>query len=90
MSYELIIRDRAQIEIAEIKEWYEDKEEGLGSYFLLCLDASLEAMRRYSTAPRIITHEYRKIFVRKFPVAFTTSFGRARSSSMRSSHSGGI
>ncbi len=57
MSYELIIRDRAQIEIAEIKEWYEDKEEGLGSYFLLCLDASLEAMRRYPTAPRIIRHE---------------------------------
>ena len=49
MSYELIIRDRAQIEIAEIKQWYEDNEEGLESYFLLCLDASLEAMRRYPT-----------------------------------------
>ena len=68
MNYELIIRDRAQVEIAEIMQWYEDKEEGLGSYFLLCLDASLAAMRRYPTAPRIIRHEYRRIFVRRFPV----------------------
>lgn len=68
MSYELIIRDRAQTEITEIMQWYEDKEEGLGSYFLLCLDASLEAMRRYPTAPRIVRHAYRRMFVRRFPV----------------------
>ncbi len=64
----MIIRNRAQVEIAEIMHWYEEKENGLGNYFLLCLDASLEAMRRYPTAPRIIRHEYRRFFVRKFPV----------------------
>ena len=68
MTYEVIIRNRAQVEIAEIMQWYEEKEEGLGSYFILCLDASIEAMRRYPTAPRIIRHEYRRFFVRKFPV----------------------
>lgn len=68
MTYNVIIRNRAQVEIAEIMQWYEEKEKGLGSYFLLCLDASIEAMRRYPTAPRIIRHEYRRFFVRKFPV----------------------
>ena len=68
MTYEVIIRNRAQVEIVEIMEWYEEKEEGLGSYFLLCLDASIDAMRRYPTAPRTIRHEYRRFFVRRFPV----------------------
>jgi len=67
-GYELIIRNRAQLEIAEIIQWYEEKQEGLGGYFLLCFDASLEAISRYPIAPRVIRHEYRRIFVRRFPV----------------------
>ena len=69
MSFELIIRNQAQNDIAEILEDYESKEKGLGAYFLLCLDASLEALRRFPSAPRIIRHEYRRFFVKKFPVA---------------------
>jgi len=30
-GYELIIRNRAQLEIAEIIQWYEEKQEGLGA-----------------------------------------------------------
>lgn len=69
MNYELVIRNRAQVEIAEIMRGYEERGEGLGRYFLLCFDASLEALSRYPTAPRIVRHEYRRFFVRKFPVA---------------------
>ncbi len=68
MSYELIVRAEAQLDIAEIVRWYENKEKGLGSYFLLCLDASFESLRRYPTAARVLRHEYRRMFVRKFPV----------------------
>lgn len=67
MSYELVIRSQAQSDIAEILQWYEQREKGLGNYFLLCLDASFEALKRYPTANRIIRHEYRRMFVRKFP-----------------------
>ena len=69
MIYEIIVRNRAQSEIAEIIQNYEEKEKGLGGYFLLCLDASLEALKRYPTAPRILRHEYRRFFVKKFPVS---------------------
>lgn len=68
MSYEIIVRSEAQSDIQEIVRWYEKKEKGLGNYFLLCLDASLESLKRYPTAARIIRHEYRRLFVRKFPV----------------------
>ena len=68
MNYELIIRNRAQTDIAEITLWYEENESGLGKYFLLCLDASLESLSRFPTAPRIVRKEYRRIHVRKFPV----------------------
>ena len=68
MSYELIVRSGAQSDIQEIVLWYEKKERGLGNYFLLCLDASLESLKRFPTAARIIRHEYRRLLVRKFPV----------------------
>ena len=69
MNFELIIRNQAQSDIAEILEDYERKEKGLGAYFLLCLDASFEALRRFPSAPRIVLHEYRRFLVKKFPVA---------------------
>lgn len=68
MSYELIVRSEAQADISKIARWYETKEKGLGAYFLLCLDASFESLKRYPTAARLIRHEYRRMFVRKFPV----------------------
>ena len=69
MTYEVIVRNQAQLEIAERLNWYEDREDGLGRYFLLCLDASIEQLSRYPTTPRIVRHKYRRFFVRKFPVA---------------------
>ena len=42
MNFELIIRDQAQSDIAEILENYERKEKGLGAYFLLCLEPVLK------------------------------------------------
>ena len=69
MNFELFIRNQAQNDIAEILEGYEKKERGLGAYFLICLDASFEALRRFPSAPRVVWHEYRRFFVKKFPVA---------------------
>lgn len=45
MSFELIIRNQAQCDIADILEEYEKREQGLGAYFLICLDASFEAFK---------------------------------------------
>ena len=68
MNFELIVRSNAQNDIAELIQNYEDQEKGLGGYFLLCLDASFEKLKRYPTAHRIVRKEYRRFFVKKFPV----------------------
>ena len=54
VSFQLIIRNQAQCDIAEILEDYEAKEKGLGAYFLLCLDASFEALRRCEPVGSIV------------------------------------
>ena len=69
VNYELIVRNQAQCDIADVLRNYEEKEKGLGAYFLLCLDATFEILKRYPTAPRIVRHKYRRFFVKKFPVS---------------------
>lgn len=68
MGYDVIIRHEAQRDIERIFAWYEDKEVGLGHYFIICLDASIEQLTRYPTVHRMVRHEYRRFFIRKFPV----------------------
>lgn len=69
MGFELIIRNRAQVEIAKLVRDYERREVGLGAYFLICLDATFEGLVRFPTALRVVRHDYRRCFVRKFPVS---------------------
>ena len=68
MSFCIIIRKEAEKDIVAISRWYESKEPGLGNHFLLCLDATFSSIKRNPTAARIIRHEYRRAFLRRFPV----------------------
>ena len=42
MSRRLIVRPEAEAEMTEAYDWYEDRVPGLGSEFLLCVDAVLK------------------------------------------------
>lgn len=46
MSRRLIVRPEAEEEMAEAFDWYEDQVPGLGSDFILCLDAIFCAILR--------------------------------------------
>ncbi len=46
MSHELIIRPEAEAELAETFNWYEARIPGLGSEFLLAVDALLNSIVR--------------------------------------------
>ena len=46
MKYQLIIRPEAEAEMAESFTWYEDRVAGLGSDFLLCIDAIFNSVSR--------------------------------------------
>ena len=57
MDYGLTVRSGAQADIVRIIEWYEEKEEGLGDYFVICLDASLN---RNGDGPSFFVFLYRR------------------------------
>ncbi len=67
MSRRLIVRPEAEMEIADAFDWYEDRVPGLGSDFLLCVDAVLNAILRnpehYPRVHRIV----RRVLTRRFP-----------------------
>lgn len=57
MSLELIIRPEAEADIAEAFDWYEARVRGLGSEFLLVLDAIFNSIiRNHPIYP--IVHKY--------------------------------
>lgn len=46
MTHELVVRPEAEAEVREAFEWYEERVSGLGSDFLLSVDAALHAILR--------------------------------------------
>jgi plasmid stabilization system protein ParE len=67
MSLRLIIRPEAVAEVADAFDWLEERVPGLGSDFLLCLDATLNSIlrqpRQYPRVHRVI----RRALIRRFP-----------------------
>jgi plasmid stabilization system protein ParE len=63
----IIFRPGAQAEMREAYAWYEEREPGLGSNFMRCIDACLQLIRRH---PEIFptTHKnIRQDVLRRFP-----------------------
>jgi toxin ParE1/3/4 len=46
MNYKLIVRENAEHQAQEAYSWYEEKLPGLGSEFLLSLDACINSIER--------------------------------------------
>jgi plasmid stabilization system protein ParE len=67
MSRRLVVRPEAEAEMASAFEWYEDRVPGLGSQFLLCVDAVLRSiLRRPQQFPRLHRNA-RRALTRRFP-----------------------
>ena len=67
MSHELIVRSVAEAELAEAFDWYQDRVPGLGSDFLLSVDASLNAIARNPQQYPIVHKTIRRALTRRFP-----------------------
>lgn len=67
MSLRLVIRPEAEEEMADAFDWYEKRVPGLGSEFLLCVDATFNSILRrpqqYPQVHRIV----RRALTRRFP-----------------------
>ncbi len=69
MIRDVILRGKADAELAEAALWYEDRSPGLGSEFLLCVEAVLNSVMRNAEMYPVIQQDVRRALVRRFPYA---------------------
>jgi len=67
MSRRLIVRPEAEAEMTDAFEWYEDRVPGLGSEFLLCVDAVFSAIVRLPGKYPRVHRVVRRALARRFP-----------------------
>lgn len=67
MSLRLIIRPEAEEEMADAFDWYEERVPGLGSDFLLCVDATLNSILRQPQQYPRVHRVVRRALTRRFP-----------------------
>lgn len=67
MSRRLIVRSEAEAEMADAFDWYEDRVPGLGSEFLLCVDAVFSAIQRTPQQYPRVHKTARRALTRRFP-----------------------
>lgn len=69
MKRELIIRPEAEAELAEAFDWYEERARGLGSEFLISVDATVHAIVRKPQQFARVHKDVRRALLRRFPYA---------------------
>jgi len=67
MKYKLIIRPEAENELEEGFAWYEERMPGLGSAFLLGIDAVINSVIRHPLQYPIVHRNVRRAMPRRFP-----------------------
>ncbi len=67
MSYKVIVRPEAEMDLKEAFSWYEDKRLGLGYDFLLQVDAGFKFIERNPYVFQQEHKETRKFLIKRFP-----------------------
>ena len=67
MIYRLSFRKEAEFDIGSSFDYYEEKREGLGHDFLLCVEEALGKLRRNPLIYPLIYKKLRRIPIRRFP-----------------------
>jgi len=69
MSLPVIIRPEAEADLAEARDWYAGRREGLVDAFELCVEEVLERIGRMPELPPELHRGVRRSLVRRFPYA---------------------
>jgi plasmid stabilization system protein ParE len=67
VSFPVILRDEAEVGMAEAALWYERRSLGLGAEFVRSVDACLALVSRQPTLFPVIHREARMALPRRFP-----------------------
>jgi len=63
----LIISPEAEADLTQAYQWYEEQVEGLGSEFLICVDACLKSIARSPKIYQRVHKNVRRALIRRFP-----------------------
>lgn len=74
MSYRLLIRPEAELDIQDAFEWYEAQTLGLGSEFVRAVDNCLSGIGRSPLAHPILYKQARRALIRRFPYGILYAF----------------
>ncbi len=69
MVRDLIIRPKAEVELTDAFNGYEDTLSGLGSDYLNTVEAALSGIQRPPTAFPVAHGDIRRYLIRRFPCA---------------------
>ena len=67
MNYTLLIRPQAELDIQDAYQYYEEREQGLGSEFVRSLDACFSKIGRNPLTYPLVHRQIRRALIRKFP-----------------------
>ena len=67
MNYKLIVRPEAEAELEDAYLWYEQQIVGLGSQFLLSVDAAINSIRRNPRQYPVVYKNIHRVLTRRFP-----------------------
>lgn len=63
----VILQPAAEADLQEAYEWYEQREMGLGSEFVRCVDSCVQLIRRHPEIYPAIHRQIRQGVLRRFP-----------------------
>lgn len=63
----VIISPEAEADLTQAYQWYEEQVEGLGSEFLLCVEACIQSIARSPKIYQKVHKNIRRALVRRFP-----------------------
>ena len=67
MSYPLLIKPEAELDIQDAYQYYEESQLGLGSEFVRAIDACFAKIGRSPLAYPMLHKQIRRALIRKFP-----------------------
>jgi plasmid stabilization system protein ParE len=63
----LVIRSRAETDLREAQNWYENQRTGLGAEFLAEIDATIRVLIRDPQRHPVYYRGFRRVLTRRFP-----------------------
>jgi plasmid stabilization system protein ParE len=67
MSWLLLVRQNAERDLANARDWYDKRRPGLGDEFLDEIALALRELEEHPESPRLYFLNFRRVLLRRFP-----------------------